>query len=74
MNTIHFKENVSVERYQMAVRVLEAIGFHIEKVQEKHDLPKEVIKGIERGLKDFREGNWKSTEEVDKIALEICGK
>ncbi len=48
MRSIQFNQEITFEQYQMAVRVLEAIGLEVQK-NEMPTLPLEVIEGIEQG-------------------------
>lgn len=72
MNThsIHFKTNISFEQYQMAVRVLEAIGLEIENQNELTENQKERIL---RGIKEAENGETKSYLQVREKARKICG-
>ena len=65
MRTIQFSKNITFEQYQMAVRVLEAIGLEVKK-EEK--LSAEIIQGIEQGWQELREGKGIPSEEVHKKA------
>ena len=65
MRTIQFNKNITFEQYQMAVRVLEAIGLEVKKEEE---LSAEIIEGIEQGWKELREGKGIPSEEVHKKA------
>ncbi|GIM55524.1 hypothetical protein CAPN005_21710 [Capnocytophaga cynodegmi] len=72
MNTysIQFKNNISFEQYQMAIRVLEAIGLEVEKEIKLTEKQKEsILRGIEQADK----GLLKPHSEVMKKAREICG-
>ena len=65
MRTIQFSKNITFEQYQMAVRVLEAIGLEVKK-EEK--LSAEIIQGIEQGWQELREGKGIPSQEVHKKA------
>ena len=65
MRTIQFSKNNTFEQYQMAVRVLEAIGLEVKKEEE---LSAEIIQGIEQGWQELREGKGIPSEEVHKKA------
>ena len=65
MRTIQFNKNITFEQYQMAVRVLEAIGLEVKKEEE---FSAEIIEGIEQGWKELREGKGIPSEEVHKKA------
>ena len=65
MRTIQFSKNITFEQYQMAVRVLEAIGLEVKKEEE---LSAEIIQGIEQGWQELHEGKGIPSEEVHKKA------
>ena len=69
MRTIQFNKNITFEQYQMAVRVLEAIGLEVKKEEE---LSAEIIEGIEQGWKELHEGKGIPSEEVHKKARLLC--
>lgn len=69
MNAIQLKGDVSLEQYQMAVRVLEAIGLDVEKYE---GLPKVIIEGIEEGWQELRNGKGIPSDEVRKKAWALC--
>ena len=71
MRTIQFNKNITFEQYQMAVRVLEAIGLEVKKEEE---LSAEIIEGIEQGWKELREGKGIPSEEVHKKARLLCAQ
>ena len=71
MRTIQFNKNITFEQYQMAVRVLEAIGLEVKKEEE---LSAEIIEGIEQGWKELREGEGIPSEEVHKKARLLCAE
>ena len=71
MRTIQFNKNITFEQYQMAVRVLEAIGLEVKKEEE---LSAEIIEGIELGWKELREGKGIPSEEVHKKARLLCAE
>jgi len=64
MRHIQFNQDITFEQYQMAVRVLEAIGLEVK----KEELSAEIIEGIEQGWKELREGKGIPSEEVHKKA------
>lgn len=67
--SITLKENVSFEQYQMAIKVLEAIG-----VKDKEEVFTEAQKkSIMRGIEQADKGILKPHSEVMKKAKEICG-
>lgn len=67
--SITLKENVSFEQYQMAIKVLEAIG-----VKDKEEVFTETQKqSIMRGIEQADKGILKPHSEVMKKAKEICG-
>lgn len=70
MRIIQFNKNITFEQYQMAVRVLEAIGLEVK----KEELSAEIIEGIEQGWKELHEGKGISSEEVHKKARLLCTK
>ena len=70
MRTIQFNKNITFEQYQMAVRVLEAIGLEVK----KEELSAEIIEGIEQGWKELREGKGIPSEEVHKKARLLCAE
>ena len=70
MRTIQFNKNITFEQYQMAVRVLEAIGLEVK----KEELSAEIIEGIEQGWKELREGEGIPSEEVHKKARLLCAE
>ena len=63
MRHIQFNQDITFEQYQMAVRVLEAIGLDVQK-NEIQSLPLEVIQGIEEGWQELREGKGIPSSEV----------
>lgn len=66
---ITLKENISFEEYQMAIKVLEAMG-----VKEKEDDFTEAQKeSIMRGIEQAEKGLFKSHSEVMEKAKKICG-
>ena len=71
MRTIQFNKNITFEQYQMAVRVLEAIGLEVKKEEEPSA---EIIEGIEQGWKELREGKGIPSEEVHKKARLLCAE
>ena len=71
MRHIQFNQDITFEQYQMAVRVLEAIGLDVQK-NEIQSLPLEVIKGIEEGLLELREGKGIPSSEVHQKARLLC--
>ena len=71
MRIIQFNKNITFEQYQMAVRVLEAIGLEVKKEEE---LSAEIIEGIEQGWKELREGKGIPSEEVHKKARLLCAE
>ena len=71
MRTIQFNKNITFEQYQMAVRVLEAIGLEVKKEEE---LSAEIIEGIEQGWTELHEGKGIPSEEVHKKARLLCAE
>ena len=71
MRHIQFNQDITFEQYQMAVRVLEAIGLEVKKEEE---LSAEIIEGIEQGWKELREGKGIPSEEVHKKARLLCAE
>lgn len=69
MNTIRLQNDITMEQYQMAVRVLEAIGLKVQK-EELTENQKELIL---QGIKQAENGQTKSYLEVRKNARKICG-
>lgn len=66
---ITLKENISFEQYQMAIKVLEAIG-----VKDKEEYFTEAQKeSIMRGIDQAEKGMLKPHSEVMEKAKEICG-
>lgn len=57
MDTIRLQNEISVEQYQMAIRVLEAIGLKIQKNTEFTETQKESIL---RGTTQAKNGQTKS--------------
>ncbi|CEN36723.1 hypothetical protein [Capnocytophaga cynodegmi] len=70
MNTIRLQNDISAEQYQMAVRVLEAIGLKVQKDTELTETQKESIL---RGIAQAKNGQTKSHLEVREEARKICG-
>ena len=71
MRHIQFNQDITFEQYQMAVRVLEAIGLEVKKEEE---LSAEIIQGIEQGWQELREGKGIPSEEVHKKARLLCAE
>jgi hypothetical protein len=71
MKSIQFNQEITFEQYQMAVRVLEAIGLEVQK-NEMPTLPLEVIEGIEQGWQELREGKGIASADVHKKARILC--
>ena len=71
MRHIQFNQDITFEQYQMAVRVLEAIGLDVQK-NEIQSLPLEVIQGIEKGWQELREGKGIPSSEVHQKARLLC--
>ena len=71
MRHIQFNQDITFEQYQMAVRVLEAIGLDVQK-NEIQSLPLEVIQGIEEGWQELREGKGIPSSEVHQKARLLC--
>ncbi|WP_460485669.1 hypothetical protein [Capnocytophaga sp. HP1101] len=71
MRNIQFNQELTTEQYQMAVRVLEAIGLDVQK-NEALSLPLQVIEGIEQGWQELREGRGIPSAEVHKKARLLC--
>lgn len=69
MNTIYLQDDISLEKYQEAVKALNSIGIEVE---EKHftDAQKESIM---RGLEQAEKGSLKPHFEVMENAKKICG-
>ncbi len=63
MTTIQLQENISYEKYQMVIRLLEAIDI---KVVKKEQVPNYMLQEIEKGLEDVKKGNVISSELVHK--------
>lgn len=72
MNThsIQFKNSISFEQYQMAVRVLKAIGLE---VKNEDGLTEKQKESILKGIKEAENGEVKSYLEVRDRARKICG-
>lgn len=73
MNTynIQLKNNTSFEQYQMAVRVLEAIGVEIEennKIDDDffYELSQEDLEAIKIGQEQVKQGLTIKSEDVQK--------
>lgn len=73
MNTynIQLKNNTSFEQYQMAVRVLEAIGVEIEennKIEDDffYELSQEDLEAIKIGQEQVKQGLTIKSEDVQK--------
>ena len=66
MNTIELKGNISIEQYDMAIRVLEALGLKIAK--NKKDKPKqltlEAMKEAEQMLEKKSKKRFKNVDEL----------
>ena len=71
MRHIQFNQDITFEQYQMAVRVLEAIGLDVQK-NEIQSLPLEVIQCIEEGWQELREGKGIPSSEVHQKARLLC--
>lgn len=71
MNTynIQLKSNISFEQYQMAIRVLEAMGLK----EKEPELTENQKLSIQRGLEQAEKGILKSNSEVMAKARELCG-
>ena len=68
MNTIYLQDDISLEKYQEAVKALNSIGIE---VKEKHLTDAQMAK-IKKGIEQIKEGKSKSYLEVRKKAREIC--
>lgn len=66
---IELKDNISIEQYQMAIRVLEAMGVKDKEIEltEKQKL------SIQRGIEQANKGSLIPHSEVMNKAKEICG-
>ncbi|QOR73562.1 hypothetical protein SAMN05443429_103149 [Cruoricaptor ignavus] len=67
-STIKLVGEVSPEKYEMAVRVLEAIGLPVE----YDGLSDYEIEGIEEGLRQMEEGKTVPSSEVHRMAELLC--
>lgn len=69
MNTIYLEKEISFEKYQEAVKVLNSIGIEVkdEKFTEFQ------MDRIRKGIEQIEKGQVKSYIEVRKKAREICG-
>ena len=66
MNTIELKGNISIEQYDMAIRVLEALGLKVAK-NKKHkpnQLTLEAMKEAEQMLKKKSKKRFKNVDEL----------
>lgn len=67
MNTIQLGNNTSVEQYQMAVRVLKAIGLKVitnEKEEKPNKLTLEAMKEAESIIKSKNKRRFRNAEEL----------
>lgn len=67
MNTIQLGDNTSFEQYQMAVRVLKAIGLKVitnEKEGKPNKLTLEAMKEAENIMKSKNKRRFKNAEEL----------
>lgn len=67
MNTIQLGNNTSVEQYQMAVRVLKAIGLKVitnEKEEKPNKLTLEAMKEAESIIKSNNKRKFRNAEEL----------
>lgn len=67
MNTIQLGNNTSVEQYQMAVRVLKAIGLKVitnEKEEKPNKLTLEAMKEAESIIKLENKRKFRNAEEL----------
>ena len=66
MNTIELKGNISIEQYDMAIRVLEALGLKVAK--NKKDKPNkltlEAMKEAEQMLEKKSKKRFKNVDEL----------
>lgn len=71
MNTIVLKKNIGLKKYQMAVRVLEAMGIEVEKIdyQDKTEMSKkEFFEMIDKSRKSEKKP---LTKELRKELFEL---
>ncbi len=70
MNSIQFKNDISLEQYNMIVRVLEALNIEVKKnnisSESCHGLTKEDLKRIEISHQQAEQGKMVTSEEVHK--------
>lgn len=69
MNVIHLQHEISLEKYQEVIRLLDSIGI---KVKEERFTNIQMAK-IRRGIEQVKNGETKSYLEVRKKARDICG-
>lgn len=65
MNTIQLQNDISLEQYQMAVRVLEAIGIEVsDKIDKKVYLSQEEKEELQKGIDDIETGKTYTHKQV----------
>lgn len=80
MKTIQFRNDISMEQYQMVIRVLEALGLEVEKDHSDEILPQSVCisedeaKEVAYALKRADESALISEQEGEQILSRIWEK
>jgi len=69
MRAIQFNKNNIAEQCHTPVSTLATVELEI-----KEEFPAEIIKGIEQGWQELRQGKGISNEEVHKKARLLCAK
>ena len=66
MNTIELKGNISIEQYDMAIRVLEALGLKVakNKKDKPNQLTLEAMKEAEQMLEKTSKKRFKNVDEL----------
>lgn len=70
MNIIQLENNIPLEQYKMAIRVLKAMNIKV--VEGDFSVSENELKAIKKGREQFKNGEVTSSKDVRKKALEIC--
>jgi hypothetical protein len=78
MDAIQLKQNISTDQYEMAIRVLKAMGVIDEETEnEKYEpyfLTEEDLISIAQSDEDLMNGRVTNSKDVHQKARELCGK
>ncbi len=73
MDTIQLKTEMTFEQYQMAINLLKSIGLEVD-TKYSVLVSENELKAIERGREQIKKGEFTSSHDVRKKALELCMK